>query len=72
MAKRLFKIKVVRSDGSRCSLPRIVFARFLPVALFCSIPYVGWGAGLIDPLFIFGDDSRCLHDHIADTIVVKA
>lgn len=43
---------------------------------------VGWGISLIpvagvlyllaDPLFIFRDDRRCLHDYIAGTCVIKA
>jgi uncharacterized RDD family membrane protein YckC len=28
--------------------------------------------GLIDSLLIFRESRRCLHDNIADTIVVKA
>ena len=68
IGKRLLSIKILRSDGSRCSLPRIVFARWLPVTLMRVIPYVTW---LVDSLMIFRADQRCLHDLIADTIVVK-
>ena len=28
--------------------------------------------GIIDVLFIFGESRQCLHDRIADTIVIKA
>jgi uncharacterized RDD family membrane protein YckC len=40
------------------------------VSLLGAIPYVGWLVSLVDPLLIFGKDRRCLHDLIADTIVV--
>jgi uncharacterized RDD family membrane protein YckC len=72
IAKRWFGIKVVRLDGSRCSLPRILFARWLPVTLLGMIPVLGYGVALVDSLMIFRNDYRCLHDLIADTIVVKA
>jgi len=72
VAKRLFKIKIVRGDGSRCSLLRIIFARALPMSLLGAIPIVGGLISLLDPLLIFRDDYRCLHDHIADTLVIKA
>ncbi len=72
IAKRLFKIKIVRSDGSPCSLLRVIFARWLPVALLGAIPLLGYIVSLLDPLLIFREDYRCLHDHIADTVVVKA
>lgn len=72
IAKRWFKIKIVRTDGSPCSLLRVIFARWLPVALLGAIPLVGYVVSLLDPLLIFRDDYRCLHDQIADTVVVKA
>jgi uncharacterized RDD family membrane protein YckC len=34
------------------------------------IPVVGRLINLVDPLLIFGKERRCLHDLIADTIVV--
>jgi uncharacterized RDD family membrane protein YckC len=72
IAKRLFKIKIVRSDGSRCSLLRVIFARWLPMTLLGLVPVAGPLISLLDPLLIFRDDYRCLHDLIADTVVVKA
>ncbi len=72
IGKRIFKIKIVRTDGSQCSLLRYIFARWLPVGLLSGIPLLGYIVQLVDPLMIFRSDQRCLHDLIADTIVVKA
>lgn len=72
IGKRALDIAVVRSDGSRISLRRYVFLRILPVALLALVPLVGRFAGLVDALAIFGNDRRCLHDYIADSIVVDA
>lgn len=71
IGKRIVGVKVLRSDGSRCSLPRIVFARWLPVTVLSMIPLLGYVVSLVDPLMIFREDRRCLHDLFADTIVVK-
>jgi uncharacterized RDD family membrane protein YckC len=69
MAKRLLDIRVVRSDGSKASLGRIFWLRnFVGIGLLSVIPLYS----LIDPLFIFGERRKCIHDLVADTIVVKA
>jgi uncharacterized RDD family membrane protein YckC len=76
IAKRWLGIKIVRTDGSRCGLARIIFLRILPLgiagAILNLIPGLGYLVRIVDALFIFRDDYRCVHDHIADTIVVKA
>jgi uncharacterized RDD family membrane protein YckC len=72
IGKRMLGIKVVRTDGSRIGLGRIFGLRFLPVTLLGAIPFVGRLSGLIDALLIFGSERRCLHDLIADTIVIRA
>lgn len=72
IGKRIVDIAIVRSDGSRMGLLRYIFIRCLPVGLLGAIPYVGWLVSLLDPLLIFGKERRCLHDLIADTIVVDA
>jgi uncharacterized RDD family membrane protein YckC len=71
IGKRMLKIKVVRSDGSPCTLARYVFTRWLPVTVLGMIPLVGYVVALADPLMIFREDRRCMHDLIADTIVVR-
>jgi uncharacterized RDD family membrane protein YckC len=72
IGKKLLGIKVVRTDGSRASLGRIFWLRNVVNALPSFIPFVGGLYGLVDILFIFGEQRRCIHDYIADTIVVKA
>ncbi len=80
--KRMMGIRVVRTDGSRVSFARFIFLRWLPLAILGGIigailggaGHQGWSyvVGLADILFIFGSSKRCLHDLIADTIVVTA
>jgi uncharacterized RDD family membrane protein YckC len=68
IAKKWLGIKVVRSDGSPASLGRIFWLRNVVNALIGVIPFYA----LIDHLVIFGDARQCIHDKIADTIVVVA
>jgi uncharacterized RDD family membrane protein YckC len=68
MAKRLLEIRVVRSDGSKASLGRIFWLRNVVNGLISVIPLYFF----IDSLLIFGERRQCIHDLIADTIVVKA
>ena len=70
--KRIMNIRVVRVDGSRVTFARFVFLRWLPLAIVSCIPFIGGIVALLDPLLIFRDSSRCLHDDIADTHVVTA
>lgn len=68
IGKRLLEIKVVRGDGSPASLGRIFWLRNFVNGLLGLIPLYA----LVDALFIFSVRRRCLHDLIADTIVVTA
>jgi len=72
IGKKLMGIKVVRSDGSQISIARLFWLRNVVNALPGVLPFVGNLYGLVDHLFIFGEQRRCVHDYIADTIVVKA
>ncbi len=69
LGKRLLKIKVVRLSGQPIELWRIIILRNLVVHVVsqaCGI------VGLVDALLIFGEDQRCIHDHLADSKVVVA
>ena len=68
IAKKLLSIKVVRSDGSRASLSRIFWLRNVVNTLLSLVPFYSF----VEILFIFGERRQCLHDKIADTIVVTA
>jgi len=68
IGKKWLKIKVVRADGSPASLGRIFWLRNFVNGFLSLIPLYG----IIDSLFIFSESRQCLHDKIADTIVVNA
>ena len=72
IGKKILGIKIVRSDGSPVALSRIIFLRWLPIAIAGRIPLIGPLIGLANPLVIFGNEKRCIHDYIADTIVITA
>jgi uncharacterized RDD family membrane protein YckC len=73
IGKRSSRIRMVRSDGSEAELWRLIFLRGLPQWLVSGLgnllPLLNL-LSLADVLFIFGKPHRCLHDYIADTIVV--
>jgi len=70
--KRLLRIRVVRRDGGRVTLGRFVVMRWLPMWLAGLVPYFGKLLWLVDSGLAFRGSGRCLHDEIADTIVVTA
>ncbi|MDQ6684440.1 MAG: RDD family protein [Pseudomonadota bacterium] len=72
IGKKLLGIRILRSDGSRATLLRLAGLRYLANSMVGGIPFVGGLYLLVDSLMIFRDSRKCLHDDIADTIVVKA
>jgi uncharacterized RDD family membrane protein YckC len=72
IGKKLCGIKVARTDGSRATLGRIFWVRNVANYALRLVPMIGPLYGLIDVLMIFGDQRRCCHDYLADTIVVRA
>jgi uncharacterized RDD family membrane protein YckC len=71
LGKKWTGIRIERIDGGRVSFGTGVFLRNWVPKLIGSVPYMGAIFHLVDCLFIFRDDRRCLHDHIAGTRVVR-
>jgi uncharacterized RDD family membrane protein YckC len=72
VGKRVLGMRILRSDGTRCSPGRIIGLRYGVGFLLTVIPVVGSLYALLDALLIFRGSRKCLHDNIADTIVVNA
>jgi uncharacterized RDD family membrane protein YckC len=66
--------RVVLVDGSRAPFTRVVALRAWPILILQYVPILARSIGpllsLVDVLFIFRKDRRCLHDLVAGTKVV--
>ena len=71
IGKKLLGTKIVRTDGSKADFVRIVTRRFLPAQALNLIPMVGILLAVVDVLFIFRASKKCIHDDIADTVVIR-
>jgi uncharacterized RDD family membrane protein YckC len=73
IGKRLLGIRIVSaSDGQLISLGKIFGLRYVPIQLASVLPVIGNILPIVDVVFIFREDRRCLHDFIAGTKVVRA
>lgn len=71
IGKYLMKTQIVDYvTGQPATLVQTFVLRGIVNGLISAIPCVGSIYALADILFIFGDEHRCLHDKIANTIVV--
>lgn len=63
-------IRIVDRDTRQIpSLGKILFARELPMGIVGLIPVIGGLLALVNVLFIFGAERRCVHDMIGNTLV---
>lgn len=68
--KMLLGTRIVRANGDPVDFVRgVVLRSWVPT--FGSV-FLGSLAPIVDAAFVLRDDRRCLHDHIADTVVVVA
>lgn len=67
IGKRMVNIRVVCLNGTNGGFVTNVLMREILNGLIGIIPFYS----LVDVLFIFSDERRCIHDHIAGTRVIK-
>lgn len=71
IGKRILNIQIVdHTTGRVPPLWRLLVLRYGIGWVIGMIPGISAVYGLLDALFIFRQDSRCIHDHIAGTRVV--
>jgi len=73
LGKIALKIRIVRADtGINGGFVPNLLVRIFLNNLIISIPFLGLLYVVVDVLFIFREDRRCLHDLLAKTQVVPA
>lgn len=72
VGKKLLRLRVVRMNGEPRTYGRVLFLREIVPGLVAILPLIGTVAVLANLLAIFGAESRCLHDRLADTRVIDA
>ena len=71
IGKKLLKIRIVSLDDKLLGIGQLYFVRYLTFSLIAQIPIIGALIGIVNVLFIFGQDRRCLHDRLAGTKVIE-
>ncbi|RYD23627.1 MAG: RDD family protein [Verrucomicrobiaceae bacterium] len=71
IGKKLVRTRIVTMDGRKPAMTCLVARREGFSTAIGMIPVVGEYLILVDALFVFRQDRRCLHDLVAGTQVVK-
>jgi uncharacterized RDD family membrane protein YckC len=73
IGKEFARVKIVKiSDGTNGGVVTNVVMRGIVPGLIGAVPFIGPVFGIVDILFIFREDRRCIHDLIAGTRVVES
>ncbi len=72
IGKKKLGIKIVDIDGNVPTFKQHLYKRYALSLLAGQVPVIGGGLSLINIVFIFGKQKRCLHDRLAKTNVVVA
>jgi uncharacterized RDD family membrane protein YckC len=70
--KKALKLKIVDLAGKKPEFLRLLLLRYGTTQAISLVPFLGALYALVDVCFIFREDKRCIHDHIAGTRVVVA
>lgn len=71
VGKMIVGTRIVDKDtGQILPLGKVFGLRYLPISIVSQIPVLAGLLCAVDPLFIFREDKRCIHDLIAGTKVV--
>ena len=71
VGKKIVGLRISDLQEGVPNFGRLITLRYLPISLVSIIPVVGQILPLVDILFIFRSDRRCVHDLLAGTKVVK-
>ena len=70
IGKNFMSIRIENLDDTKASFTTILFKRIIPMQVLSIVPLVGqFISGIVNVLFIFGKQKRCLHDYLAKTKV---
>ncbi len=72
VGKKILGIKIVDLEGNLPSLKKHLLKRYAVYFLPDQVPVVGQFFSMINILFIFGKEKRCIHDLVAETKVIMA
>jgi uncharacterized RDD family membrane protein YckC len=72
IGKRVVGTRIISTQTNEIiPLWKVFFVRYLPVAVSGNIPFAGQIIVILDSLFIFRKDKRCIHDLITGTKVIR-
>jgi uncharacterized RDD family membrane protein YckC len=72
LGKKMMGIRILNSDDlGNPGFGRVFLLRYCANTVLTMIPWIGWIYWLIDLLFIFRGDRRCVHDLMAMTRVIR-
>jgi len=71
LGKMVAKTRIVLVDGTPAPFAQAVLLRYWGTILLGYVPLVGQWLVMVDALFVFRSDRRCIHDLVAGTKVIK-